>query len=97
MKVRLERSGGFANVRRTTAVDATKLSPQRAAELGRLVAAADLGTFPEAPTPRAGKPDRFVYHLTVEYEGGVRTVTVSEDSTSEGMQQLLDWLQQMPA
>lgn len=94
MKVRLERSGGFANVRRTTALDATTLSPERAAELGRLVAAAGLATFPEAPTPRAGKPDHFVYHLTVEDEGGVRTVTVSEDSASEGMLQLLDWLQQ---
>ena len=93
MRVRLERSGGFANIRRTVTVDDAALPPERAEELRRLVAAADLATFPENPTPRAGRPDRFVYRLTVEDEGGARSVTVSEDTAPEAFRRLLDWLQ----
>jgi hypothetical protein len=94
MKVKLERSGGFANVRRAVTVDVATLAPARADELRRLVAAADLATFPENPTPLAGRPDRFVYRLTIEDESPARTVTVSEGSASEELQRLVDWLQQ---
>jgi hypothetical protein len=93
MRITLERSGGVANVRRAVTVDAATLAPERAEELRRLVAAANLATFPENPTPLAGRPDRFIYHLTVEDEAGSRAVTVSEDSASAKMQRLLDWLQ----
>ena len=93
MRITVERSGGVANVRRTVTVDAEALAADRAVELRRLVDAAELATFPENPTPLSGRPDRFIYRLTVEEEGGVRAVTVSEDSASEGMQRLLDWVQ----
>ena len=94
MRIKLERSGGLANVRRSLTVDAAALAPERAGELFLLVAAADLASFPENPTPLAGRPDRFVYRLTVEDEPDVRTVTVSEDSASEDVRRLVDWLQQ---
>jgi len=93
MRITLERSGGVANVRRAVTVDAAALAPERAEELRRLVAAADLAMFPENPTPLAGRPDRFVYRLTVEDKAGSRAVTVSEDAASDGMQRLLDWVQ----
>ncbi len=93
MKVKLERSGGLANVRRSVTVDASALPPERADQLRRLVADANLSTFPEHPTPLAGRPDRFIYRLTVEDDAGARAVTVSEDSASEEMQRLLDWVQ----
>ncbi len=93
MKVKLERSGGVTGIRRTVTVDATALPPERAAQLRRLVADARLSTFPEHPTAPAGRPDRFVYRLTVEDDAGARAVTVSEDSTSEEMRRLLDWVQ----
>ncbi len=93
MRVKVERSGGVANVRRSVTVDAAALAPEHAAELRRLVAEADLATFPENPTPLAGRPDRFIYRLTVEDEAGARAVVVSEDSASAEMQRLLDWVQ----
>ena len=93
MRVKLERSGGIANIRRVVTVDAAALAPERADELRRLVTAAGLATFPENPTPLAGRPDRFIYQLTVEDEGGVRAVTVREDAASGKMQRLIDWVQ----
>ena len=93
MRITLERSGGVANVRRAVTVDAAALAPERAEELRRLVAAAGVATFPENPTPLAGRPDRFTYRLTVEDESGSRAVTVSEEAASEEMQRLVDWVQ----
>lgn len=75
-------------------MDAAALAPGQAEELRRLVAAADLGTFSENPTPLAGRPDRFIYRLTVEDEKAEHTVTVSEDAASEDLQRLVGWLQQ---
>jgi len=93
VRVMLERSGGIANIRRSVTVEMASLAPERAAELRALVDACGLATFPENPTPLAGKPDRFVFHLTVEDEAGSRAVTVSEDAASEEMLRLFDWLQ----
>ncbi len=93
MKVQVERSGGLANIRRTYAADAAALDAETAGELRRLVEAAELGTFPENPTPRPGKPDRFCYRITVEQEGRERSVTVSEDTASEALLRLVEWVQ----
>ena len=93
MRVKLERSGGFAGIKRTVAVDAATLPPEDAAELARLVAAADLEHYSETPTDRPGKPDRFIYRLTVEHEGGQRSVSVGEEAVSPVLRRLLDWLQ----
>jgi hypothetical protein len=93
MRVKLERSGGLANVHRSVSVDAAALAPERAEELRRLVAAANLSKFPDNPTPIAGRPDRFIYKLTVEDESAAHTVTVSEDVATEDLQRLVDWLQ----
>ena len=93
MKVQVERSGGLANIRRTFTADAAVLDPQNASELARLVEAAELATFPENPTPRPGKPDRFSYRITVEHDGSERSVMVSEDAASEGLLRLVDWVQ----
>jgi hypothetical protein len=92
MRVRLERSGGFANIRRTFVADDNTLPRQRSEELHRLVEAADLAHFPDNPTPRPGKPDRFYYQITIEHEGTARSVTVAEDSAPPILQQLIEWV-----
>ncbi|MCJ7440125.1 MAG: hypothetical protein MUO25_00900 [Thermoanaerobaculaceae bacterium] len=92
MRVRLERSGGFANIRRTFTADAKTLAPVQAQELRSLVEAADLAHFPEEPTPRPGRPERFYYRITIEHEGAERSVTVAEDSAPEALQHLIDWV-----
>jgi hypothetical protein len=93
MRVRVERSGGFANIRRTFTADAASLEAAKAAELARLVEDADLATFAENPTPLQGKPDRFSYRITVEREGSERSVVVGEDAASEALLRLVDWVQ----
>jgi hypothetical protein len=95
MRVSVERSGGFANIRRTFAADARRLAPAQAEELRQLVEAADLIHFPDEPTPRPGRPDRFFYRITIEHEGSERTVRVAEDSAPAALQRLIDWVQRL--
>jgi hypothetical protein len=93
MRVRLERTGGFANIRRTFSADAATLGPERAEELRRLVEAADLEALAAAPPQPARGADRFSYTITVEREGTERAVTVGEDVAPPALQVLIDWLQ----
>lgn len=94
LRIELERSGGLTDIRRSVKVDTAELVPERAEELRHLVAAADLGTFSENPTPLAGRRDRYIYRLTVEDESNAQSVTVSEDAASKEVRRLVDWLQQ---
>jgi hypothetical protein len=93
MRVRLERTGGFANIRRTFTADAATLAPERAEELRRLVEAADLDRVASTPPAPPRGADRFVYTVTVEQEGTERAVTVGEDVAPPALQVLIDWLQ----
>jgi hypothetical protein len=95
MRVSIERSGGLANIRRTFAADGKRLAPSQAEEMRQLVEDADLIHFPEEPTPRPGRPDRFFYRITIEHEGVERTVTVAEDSAPAALQRLVDWVQRL--
>jgi hypothetical protein len=93
MRVRLERTGGFANIRRTFTTDAASLPPERVQELRRLVKGAGLEELAAAPPQPAQGADRFSYAITVEDEGVERAVTFSEDAAPPALQALIDWLQ----
>jgi hypothetical protein len=95
MRVRLERTGGFANIRRTFTADAATLAPERAEELRRLVEAAALDRVTSRPSAPPRGADRFVYTVTVEQEGTERAVTVGEDAAPAALQQLIDWVQRL--
>lgn len=95
MWVRLERTGGFANIRRTFTADAATLAPERAVELHRLVEAADLDRFASTPPAPPRGADRFSYTITVERDGTERAVTVGEDAAPAALQQLIDWVQRL--
>ena len=79
MKVTVERSGGFAGIRRVYGpVDTDDLAPERAAALGELVGAA------EAAPPGQPLPDDFGYRVTVEGGAGPeRTFATSSAAGAE--------------
>jgi hypothetical protein len=92
MRVTLVRSGGFAGLQRTAAVDGAALPQAERDQLDALVAGAGLHALP--PTPPAPAPDRFRYRLTVEDDGGrVRTVVVDEAALTDRLRALVAWLE----
>ena len=90
MRILLERSGGFAGIKKKAAVDSESLSKDESAELQKLVDAAGVLGMPAAPDSPQGA-DQFQYNLTIESPEQKRSV-VLHDPASPEVKRLLDWL-----
>jgi hypothetical protein len=91
MRILVERSGGFAGIKRKAAVDSQALSEDAAAEMKQLVEAAGLFDLPAAPVTPPGGADQFQYNLTVEAGERRRTIELRDPACAE-VARLLDWL-----
>ena len=90
LKVRFERSGGFAGMTLAREVDAASLPPDEARRLRELVEGADFFALPPAGAPGRGA-DRFQYVVEVE-QGGRRHAVRTGDDAPQALQPLLDYL-----
>lgn len=93
LRVRMDRSGGFAGIRLSADIDASTLDDDEARGLRDLVdraAVFEVETEGEGPPPRAR--DCFVYRITVEDRGRERTIEVDEAEMPERCRPLVDWL-----
>ncbi|HEY8205615.1 MAG TPA: protealysin inhibitor emfourin [Pyrinomonadaceae bacterium] len=91
MRVKFERSGGFANVPLRAELDSAEMTPDRAQELEDLVAKARPFDQPSAPAS-ANVPDDLQYHLTIEHGGQSKTIKVSDTAAPDELKSLLDFL-----
>jgi hypothetical protein len=95
MRILVERTGGFAGIKKKAAVDSEALPPEQSAELDRLVAAAGILNPASAAAPQqaAGQyyADHFQYTVTVESSDGQRT-TQLQDPVNPEVKRLLDWV-----
>ena len=77
MKVRIERSGGFANMQSIVSADTEMLGPDAADQVRALVDEV------RRQASAASLPDAFRYHVTVEDDDGNMTaVTVGESDVA---------------
>jgi len=92
MRVILISRGGFTGAageeRREVEVD--ELDPSDAGALRALVGAADLARLPARLRSASPKPWHFSYTLTVDDDGGARTVTFDDDSASDALRALVE-------
>jgi hypothetical protein len=93
VRVSFGRSGGFAGLMMTATADTDTLSPNDAAHLHSLVAAADFFRLTPVMTGTTTRPDRFQYEITVEDGDRRHSVTVSESNIPSALRPLLDWMQ----
>lgn len=91
MRIRFERSGGFANVPLRAELDSAEMSPARAQELERLV---DKARSFDQPPPAGGIiPDDLHYQITIENDAGEsRTLHISDTAAPDELKSLLDFL-----
>ena len=92
MRVKLERTGGFAGIKRTAVADTEQLNDETAQRLQELVEQADFFALPEAIVSKSLFPDQFEYTLTVEDGSRVHTVTVGESAQPDGLRMLTEFL-----
>jgi hypothetical protein len=93
MKIRFERSGGFAGRVMTVDVDTASLGEDERASLALLVERADFFALPTAITETETRgADRFHYRITIETDGRSHTVDTSEGAAPTALVPLLEWL-----
>ncbi len=90
MRVRHERSGGFAGITVTAEVDSATLTTKEAKELKELVAQAFPADQPKKK--KATMPDQFDYEFVIEDEGKPRKYLVNEETLTAAMRALSKWL-----
>jgi len=95
MRIRLERTGGFAGMRREVALDTETLPSDEARKLQEMVNAAGFFNLPEKfPLPERGA-DYFVYRLAIEAEGKKHTVEISEPAATPELRSLFQTLMKL--
>ena len=104
MKLVVERTGGFAGLKRRGERNGEDLSPEQRAAIDQLIAASDQGKSagnqqssdnPAGPAGQAAQDpgaDRFTYRLEIQDENGTRSITVPEsEMPKELMGIALQW------
>ncbi len=92
MKIHFERTGGFAGMKLKVSLDSETLSQANARQLERLLDSSRFFQQPTTEGPTQTAPDRFHYKVTVESDGGSRTMEASDASLPDEMRPLLDYL-----
>ena len=92
MRIRYERSGGFANIGMKYEADSDKLPDDKSKQMKRLIEEARIFDQPAEPSASANAPDQFEYALTVEDGGRAHTVRTTDTAASPELVRLIDWL-----
>jgi hypothetical protein len=92
MRIRLERSGGFAGVKLSSSVDTEKLSPDDARQLRKIVEGATFFELPNVIKSSRPIPDRFLYRIQIEEGGRTKEVEVDEASLPNQLKPLVERL-----
>jgi hypothetical protein len=93
VRVEVVRSGGFAGLTRTAAMDTEELDAERAEQLRRLVDESQVQSLTSAP-PGSGSADRFQYDVTVTRGNNRTSVVLQEANMSDAARRLVRWVLQ---
>ncbi len=92
MRIRFERTGGFAGRRIQGSLDSSSLSDIQARRLAELLEQAHFFELPLKLKSASPSADRFNYTVTVETESGSHTVEAGEAAVPPELRPLLDYL-----
>lgn len=93
MKIRLERTGGFAGMTRTTEIDTAALSEDDRALVDRLVREADFYALPaQMLLADAASADQFHFRITIATAERTHTVEATGSAAPASLEPLLEWL-----
>ncbi len=98
MRIKFERSGGFAGMVISKEIDVNKLAPAEAKKLSGLIQSAEFFKLPKKTAATAmskrsvAQPDRFQYKVTIEDDDKKHTVIASEQNLPPNLKPLVDWL-----
>ena len=90
MRILVERSGGFAGIKKQATVDSAALSAEESAEFDRLAQAAGVFDLPASPRSSPRGADAFQYNLTIETPERRHSAEVRDPEPA--VKRLIDWV-----
>lgn len=94
MRVRFERSGGFAGITMRSDFDSAGLPAEQVAELTRLVSEARFFELPAVIASAKSGADLFQYSISVEDGAQTHQVEFVQGAAPEHLRPLVQWLTQ---
>jgi hypothetical protein len=94
MRIKVQRSGGFANIGAHGEVDTSALPKEKADEVQRLVTNAALPPSPPPPLRAARAADVYQFDITVDDGSGAKTYRADELSMPDEWRSLVDYVLQ---
>jgi len=98
MRIKFERSGGFAGLTLSKEIDVSKLKPADAKKVEGLIHSSQFFKLPKKPMTAAAakrsvaQPDRFQYKLTIEDDDKKHTVIASDQNLPADLKPLVEFL-----
>ncbi len=97
MRIRFERSGGFANIASSVEIDKSTLIESKAKQLQKLL---EKARFFDQPVRALGSPqarDEYQYTLTLADDARTHTIETSDTALSPNLARLIAWLEKEAA
>jgi hypothetical protein len=95
MRIKFERSGGFAGMLLTGFFDLDEMDEKQSRELHELLDQADFRKLPEQIVSNAPVPDQFTYTISVETKEWQHSVITGDTSAPPELQPLLQTLSKL--
>jgi hypothetical protein len=94
MRVHFESGGGVTGPagNRSASFDTAQMPAPDAAELQRLVQAANLSSLVGRAAPASTRPDEMAYEITVEQDGRTQTISATQRTMPPELRPLMAWL-----
>jgi len=92
MRIRFERSGGFANIPLRAQLDSAEMPAERAEKLKGLVERVRPFDQPAEAHGPVAMPDQFHYEVTIEDAAGKHSIRTRDDAASDDLKLLFDFL-----
>ena len=91
MRIDFKRSGGFAGLRMSKAIDTNNLNADESQRLINLVESS--GFFDLSPVISGTGSDRYQYNLTIDLEGRKHSVQIDESMIPPKLMPLIEWIE----
>jgi hypothetical protein len=92
VKIRFERTGGFAGISTSVLLDTDTMPQNESEQLSAMCNNMNFFSLPSKPDTKSGAADLFRYKITVESKDGKHTVETTDLSVTPGLENFVNYL-----
>ena len=90
MKIKIERSGGFAGLNKNFSADDSSLESSQVDQIKELLRSSKFFGLQSSPLPKKGAADYFTYKITIQDSDQTHTVITTDVTMPPGLRPIVD-------